>query len=459
MNKNRVQVKKGQKIKIRIDKILFPGTGIANINDKEIRVKNVLPGQTVKVLIKKKKKNYYRARLLEIIKKAPNEINAKCKHYKDCGGCNRQTISYRDQLEIKSKQIKELFQWGNFDNFDFWGITPSPRIFEYRNKMEFSFGDLQKGGKLQLGMHPRGKRFDVVTVNSCQLVEQDFRSILTTTINYFRKTNLKKYHVINRQGFLRHLVIRKGLNTGEILINLITTSRQKHDLTILKNKLQNIKLEGKLAGFLQTINDDFADAVKCDKLITYYGNPYFHEKIMNLKFKITPFAFFQPNTMAAEKLYKNLLEIINNIEEKAILDLYSGTGTISQIIAGKAKKVTGIEINKEAVQMARQNAKLNNLGNCYFIAGDVLDKIEVLDVNEKPDIIIVDPPRPGINPQALRKILKYNINEFIYVSCNPRSLIRDLKTIINNGYNIKKVKCVDMFPHTHHIETIVYLNK
>lgn len=448
-------IKKGAKVNIKIDNILFPHLGVTNIDEKEIRVKNVLPGQLVKVLIKKKKKDYYQARLLEVVEKSPMEDKAKCDHYEQCGGCNRQLIDYQEQLTIKYEQVKELFQKNDFKEVNFQGIIASPRIFEYRNKMEFSFGDLNKDGILQLGMHPRGRRFDVVTVNTCQIVDNDFRLILTTIIDYFRKLNFKRYHIISREGYLRNLVIRKGLKTDEILVNIITTSQQEHDLNDLSSQLTNLHLEGNLVGFLQTINNDYADAVKCEKLITHYGRSYYYEKLLGLTFKITPFAFFQTNTFAAEELYKTVQNYID--EEKVIFDLYCGTGTISQVVAQKAKMVYGIELIEEAVEMARENTKINKISNCEFITGDVLEKVNIL--KEKPDLIVIDPPRPGINPKALQKIIEFNSKKIIYVSCNPKSLVHDLVDLTKANYKIREVKCIDMFPHTHHVETVVSLIK
>ncbi|MFW6281880.1 MAG: 23S rRNA (uracil(1939)-C(5))-methyltransferase RlmD [bacterium] len=455
---DKITVKKGAKINIEIEKIIFPNTGIAYVNDNEIRIKNVLPGQKVRVLLKKKKKNYYQGRLLEVIDKSPLEEESVCNHYDNCGGCNRQAINYEKQMNIKSNQVKDLFEKNDLKYNIFKDIVPGPKIFEYRNKMEFSFGDLNKGGTIQLGMHPQGHRFDVVSVTSCKLVDNDFRLILSTVLDYFRQKDFKKYHVISREGYLRNLVIRKGLKTGEILVNLVTTSQTSNDYSDLTKNLLNLNLDGELVGFLQTINDDYADTIKCDELITHHGRNYFYEKLLELTFKITPFAFFQPNTFGAEKLYSTVINFISDAKSKIIFDLYCGTGTISQILARDADKVYGIELIEEAVEMARENATINNdLGNCEFIAGDVLEKIDLL--NDQADIIVIDPPRPGIHPKTLQKIINVNTDEIIYVSCNPRTLVRDLLALTENSYNINKIQCIDMFPHTHHVETVVHLLK
>lgn len=452
----KVTIKKGDQLIINIEKTIFPNIGISYVNGTEIRVKNTIHGQKIKIIIKKKKKEYYEGKLLEIIENSPLEILPECEHFDECGGCSRQGINYKNQLELKENQVEELFKKNIPGNNRFHEIIASPRIFEYRNKMEFSFGDLDKNGILQLGMHPAGKRFDVITVDQCKLVDKDFRVILFTILDYFRNHNYKRYHIINREGYLRHLVIRKGLKTGEIMINIITTSQEEHNFAPLNTILKELKLEGKLVGFLQTINNDYSDAIKCEKLIIHYGRNYILEEILGLSFKITPFAFFQTNTFAAEKLYQTVKSFVNNGKDKIIYDLYCGTGTITQILAKTAKSIYGIEINEEAVEIARENAEINNLDNCTFIPGDVLEKID--ELKEKPDLIVIDPPRPGIHPKALKKITDFSSNELIYVSCNPVSLVQDLKILLKANYKITDIQCVDMFPHTHHIETVVHLN-
>lgn len=451
------KLKKGSLLKCIINDTIFPNTGISYIDDQELRVKNTLPGQEVKVRVKKKKKDYYEGLLIDIISPSPLENEDTCKHYFTCGGCSQQSLSYDTQLNYKTEQVKKLFDNSGLKDYHFTGIVPGPDIYEYRNKMEFTFGDLNKDGVLQLGLHPRGKRFDIITVEDCQLVDSDFRKILLTILEYCRINGFNKYHFRERKGFLRHLVIRKGINTGEILVNLVTTSQMNHNFNNLIEKLKGIKYIGLLVGFLQTINDDFADAVKCDYLLTHFGRNFYYEELLGLKFKVTPFSFFQPNTKGAEILYQTVLEFMGDKDKKLVYDLYCGTGTISQIVAEKAGYVIGIELVKEAVEIARENAQINGLNNCEFWAGDVLKKLD--NLNKKPDTIIIDPPRPGIHPLALKKIIKLDCSEIIYVSCNPRTLVRDLKELINNGYKLIKVQCVDMFPHTHHIETVTLLRK
>lgn len=380
-----------------------------------------------------------------------------CVHYNRCGGCSIQEIPYSDQLENKKNNLLEIFKEKEINIDQFEGILASPDIYEYRNNMEFSFGDLKKEGKLQLGMHPRGRRYDVITVDQCLLVDQDFRDILSTILNYCRKNNLKKYHIKLRDGFLRNLVIRKGINTGEVVANLITTSQIKHDFSPLTEELKNLNLKGKLVGFIQTINDDFSDQVSCDEMKIYHGRNYFYDQLLDNKFKINSLSFFQTNTKGAELLYSEAEKYIRSAKEKIVYDLYCGAGTISQSIADDAAKIYGIEIDQDAAERAAENAELNNVQNTKYIAGDVLEEIN--KIKEQADLLIIDPPRPGINPKALEKIAAAGADEILYISCNPKSLARDLKEFELHEYKLQKFKAVDMFPHTKHLEVITLLKK
>ncbi|MFW5795260.1 MAG: 23S rRNA (uracil(1939)-C(5))-methyltransferase RlmD [Bacillota bacterium] len=381
--------------------------------------------------------------------------NDTCIHYDKCGGCSIQHIPYNEQLKDKENMLLDIFIENEINTDNYEGITASPDIFEYRNNMEFSFGDLKIDGELQLGMHPRGRRFDVVTVDHCLLVDNDFRIVLSEIIDYCRKQNFKKYHIKKREGFLRNLIIRKGINTGEVIVNLITTSQKDHDFSRLSEKLNNLKLEGNLVGFIQTINDNFSDQVSCDEMIVYYGRKYFYDTLLDKKFKIDSLSFFQTNTKGAEILYKQAGEYIENAKNKIVYDLYCGAGTISQTIADDAEKIYGIEIDKNAVQRAGENADLNGVNNTKYLAGDVLKKID--NIEDKADLIIIDPPRPGINPKALNKIAGINADKILYISCNPKSLAKDIKELKVHNYKLERFRAVDMFPHTKHLEVISIL--
>ncbi|MFN2340219.1 MAG: 23S rRNA (uracil(1939)-C(5))-methyltransferase RlmD [Halanaerobium sp.] len=380
-----------------------------------------------------------------------------CVHYDRCGGCSIQEVPYSEQLENKKNTLLDIFKENEIEVENFEEILASPDIYEYRNNMEFSFGDLKKGGKLQLGMHPRGKRYDVITVDQCLLVDQDFRDILSTIIDYCRANEFKKYHIKLREGFLRNLVIRKGINTGEVVANLITTSQNDHNFSPLTEELKALDLKGELVGFVQTINDDFSDQVSCDQMKIYHGRNHFYDKLLANKFKIDSLSFFQTNTKGAELLYSEAKKYISSAQDKVVYDLYCGAGTISQSIAADAAKIYGIEIDQDAAERAAENAELNNVKNTEYIAGDVLEEIN--KIGEQAELIIIDPPRPGINPKALEKIAAAEAAEILYISCNPKSLARDLKELETHNYKLEKFKAIDMFPHTKHLEVITLLKK
>ena len=461
-------MKKGEIYQGIIERVEFPNKGIVQIEDKKVIVKNGMPGQHVKFMINKKKGSRVEGRLLEVLERSPLETRQPvCSIFPDCGGCMYQTMSYENQLEMKAKQIQSLIdqavkaggqvdEQGNPD-YVFEGIKGSPREFAYRNKMEFSFGDEYKDGPLTLGLHKKGSTYDVLNALDCKLVHQDMNEILKCVLEYCQEQGYDYYHKMQHVGFLRHLLLRRGNTTGEILVNLVTTSQVEADFEELKDRLLSLTLEGKIVGFLHIINDALSDVVKSDEMRILYGKDYFYEEILGLRFKITPFSFFQPNSYGAEVLYETAREYIGDTKDMTVFDLYSGTGTISQILAAVAKEVIGVEIVEEAVLAAEENARLNGIGNCRFIAGDVLKVLD--EIQEKPDFIVLDPPRDGIHPKALPKILEYGVEKMVYISCKPTSLARDLEMFLEKGYRVEKVCCVDQFCQTVHVETVVLLGR
>lgn len=450
-------MKKGNEYEFYIEKTQFPGIGIAEQDGLRVFIKNTVPGQKVKARVTKKKKDYVEAKAIEILENVEHAKEPECPHFNLCGGCTSQFLPYEKQLDLKKQQVLELLHNAGIKDFEFLGMEESPEEFQYRNKMEFSFGDEEKGGELTLGMHIKGKSFGIVNVHRCQIVDGDFRAILETVVNYFREKKLPYYRVMKREGYLRNLVVRKGKNTGEILINIVTTSQMNFDFSELTDMLKNLKYHGEVKGILHTINDSYSDVVKADSVEILYGRDYIIEEILGLKFKISQESFFQTNSAGAERLYSIVREFLGDSSSKVIFDLYCGTGTIGQIVAHNAKKVLGIELVKEAVKAANENAKLNGLSNCNFIAGDVAEVIKT--VKDKPDAIILDPPRPGVHPIALEYVIRFNAPDIVYVSCNPKTLVTDLQVLQDAGYKVKKVKLMDMFPHTPHVETVVLLSR
>lgn len=452
-------MKKGQVYEGIVESLHFPNKIIINVEgeEKKIHAKNGVVGQKVSVRATKVRKDKAEGRILEILEHASNEITPACPHFEICGGCTYQNLSYDQQLKMKETQVKELMDEVITEPYIYEGIKGSSITTEYRNKMEFSFGDEYKGGPLALGMHRRGNFYDIVSVPECQIIDNDYRQILTTTLEYFQSTGDVFFHKMSHEGFLRHLLVRKGTKTGEILIDLVTSSQSKLIEAEWKNKLLGLELDGEIVGILHTTNDSLSDVVKDEGTEILYGRDYFYEELLDLRFKITPFSFFQTNSLSAEVLYDTARTFVGETTDKTIFDLYSGTGTIAQILAPVAKRIVGVEIVEEAVVAAKENAKLNGLSNCYFHAGDVLKVID--DLQETPDLIVLDPPRDGIHPKALTKIIDFGVDRIIYVSCKPTSLARDLVVFQERGYKVERVVAVDQFPMTVHVETICLLER
>ena len=443
-----------------IQKVAFPNKGLVTVEgeEKSVIVKNGIPGQKVKFCVNKIRKGKAEGRLLEVLEKSPLETREPvCSIFPACGGCMYQTMSYEEQMKMKGDQVKEILDAAILEDYEFEGVKASPKEFAYRNKMEFSFGDEYKDGPLSLGLHKKGSTYDVLTAADCKLVHEDMTKILLCVLEYFKKKNVAYYKKMQHVGYLRHLLLRRGDQTGEILVNLVTTTQEEHDLSLLVDALLALQLEGKIVGILHILNDSLSDVVQSDETRILYGQDFFYEKLLDMDFKITPFSFFQPNTKGAEILYKTVRDYIGDIHNMTVFDLFSGTGTIAQVLAPVAKQVIGVEIVEEAVEAAKENAEHNGLSNCRFIAGDVFKVLD--EIEEKPDVIVLDPPRDGIHPKALPKILDYGVDKIVYISCKVTSLARDLEMIQARGYQVEKCTAVDQFCQTVHVESIVLLSK
>lgn len=456
-------MKKGVEYTGVVTKVTFPNKGEVDCGEDGIAsVKGTLPGQKVKFVVSKKRSGKAQGRLKEVIEKSPMEdTEPNCPHFGDCGGCSYQTMSYENQLKLKEDMVKGILDNAIKGDYQFEGILGSPVQWGYRNKMEFSFGDEFKDGPLALGMHKKNSFHDIVTVDNCKIVDRDYNIILRCVLDYCAKKELPFYHKLHHEGYVRHLLVRRTTKTKELLVALVTTSdeemEKKADLMSLVEEIKALDLSAKLCGVIHIINDGLADVVQSDETRVLYGQEYVYEELLGLKFKISVFSFFQTNSLGAEVLYSKAREYIGETKDKLIFDLYSGTGTIAQILAPVAKKVVGVEIIEEAVEAAKVNASLNNLDNCTFIAGDVLKVID--ELHDKPDLIVLDPPRDGINPKALQKIINFGVDRMVYISCKPTSLARDLEMLQEQGYKVEKACAVDMFPGTVHVETVALLSK
>ena len=449
-------MKRNEVIEVKIEDHSFPATGIGVIDGKRVRIKGAFPGETVTARAHQVRGDRAKGRYMGIVENAPYAVKPPCIHYGKCGGCISQQVPLDLQRKFKEEEVMKLFTQNNLSMGEYLGLTGDENQYEYRNKMEYTFGDEVKGGELNLGMHLKGMMNSVVNTTECMLIHDDFRKIHEYTISYFREKELPYYRVMKQEGYLRNFILRRGINTKEIMVNLVTTTQIDFNLDEFRDGLAALELDYTLVSILHTESDSLSDAVVPEKLNILYGRDYIYEKIHGLTFKISPFSFFQTNTKGAEVLYS---EVKNFIGEKKteIFDLYCGTGTIGQIVAEKADKVTGVEIIEEAVVAANENALINELYHVNFIAGDVKDVIATLEGS--PELIILDPPRSGVHPKALEYVKDFNAKEILYVSCNPKTLVIDLKYLIEQGYSVMKSKIVDLFPNTPHVETVVLMSR
>jgi len=516
----RINMKKRQIYTGVVERVDFPNKAVVkaqvpqpddSVATEYAVVKGALPGQTVEFSVKKARKNKCEGRLRTVLKKGQLETReAKCPNFGTCGGCNYQEIPYEQQLALKKEQVLRLIDAVyEGDGYQYDGILSvrkdgQYREWGYRNKMEFSFGDAVKDGPLTLGLHKKGSFHDIVDAEGCQIVHPDYSAVLVCVREYAKENNIPYYHKRDHQGVLRHLLVRRAEVSGDMLVALVTSTQQEIDYSELVSRLLALPLEGQITGILQICNDSLGDVVQSDETKILYGKDWFEEKVLGLTFKISPFSFFQTNTSGAEVLYQRTREYVLgeinignagetgngnmaentpgeentpggdalngkasggnateihavDLHDKVVFDLYSGTGTIAQLIAPVARKVIGVEIVEEAVEAAKENAALNGLDNCEFIAGDVLKVID--DIEEKPDYIILDPPRDGIHPKALQKIIDYGVKNIVYISCKPTSFARDLAVFQERGYELKRVSNVDLFPETVHVETACLLER
>ncbi len=500
-------MKKGETYEGKVRDLAFPNKGIATVDGVDVTVKNTLPGQEVSFILNKNKAGLKEGRLLSVISRSGIETLPGCSVCDACGGCVYQRIPYEEELAIKDKMAREILgralkghdetakqsaddeKKAEFRNRDilegiYEGITGSPDIAGYRNKMEFSFGNAVKDGPITLGMHTPGHFMDVIDTPDCNIVDGDFRLIREAVLLFARERGLPFYHRYSNSGLLRNLLVRKGTGTGEVLVDIVTTSDEGLDEDGLVGRLLELRLKGSIVGVLRTIHDGVADAVINEGTSVIYGRDHIFDEILGLRFKISAFSFFQTNTKGAEVLYERVREYVRcAVEGKpdvaledihgdgqdhgayhgdagenagVVYDLYSGTGTIAQLLSPVAAKVYGVEIVPEAVEAARVNAKLNDIDNADFLCGDVLKVLD--EVSEKPDLIILDPPRDGVNPKALRRILDYGVENIVYVSCKVTSFARDLHLMIDAGYLPQRVSVIDMFPRTANFETVVLLS-
>ncbi len=464
-------MRRGEEITLQIDDVAYGGLGVARLNGLVIFVENGLPGQTVRARIVKKKSDYLTARILEVLKRASYETEPQCAHFGVCGGCKWQNVAYAQQLAFKQAIVRDsLNRLGGFTDFELEPTLPSPDVFFYRNKMEFSFSDRrwllpnreqdEKPKDFALGLHVPRRYDKLVDIDACVLQSPESNSILNLVKAFALESGKAPWSTTKHTGFWRHLVIREGKNTGQRMVNVVTSEKDELLLKKLAAELASSSIS--ITSVVNNVNRSLGSTAFGEEEWTVWGSPTIEEKLGDYRFRISANSFFQTNTRQAERLYDTVVEFAGFQGNEIVYDLYSGTGTISIYISGHVRQVLGIEVIESAVQDARQNKEINNIENVEFILGDVKDEMrrveEILAVVGRPDVLIVDPPRAGLHPKSVKKILEMAPPKIIYVSCNPTTLARDL-TGWKSRYSLRRVRPVDMFPHTYHIETVALLER
>lgn len=452
---------------LQIDSLAFEGKGIAKLNGKIIFVRNAIPGDVAKIQITKNKTNYAEADLVEIIKPSPNRIDPVCKHFGICGGCSFQNMDYPTQLIWKRRFVQDSFEKiAKIDHISVLDPIPSSKIFAYRNKTEFTFGpsrwltneeitnqEIIDRKNFALGYFIPGRYDKILDIEECFLHQSRSNKILNLIKNQAIELNIPAYNIKTHKGFLRNLVFRYSLGTNELMVILIVTTqigaKEEKFLEWIKNDLPKEPIDNLILAF----NDSFSPTAG-GNTTTIKGNNFLFEKILGIKYKISPFSFFQVNPFQIENLVKKVLDFAD-CNEKIVWDLYCGIGTLSLPLAKESAYVFGIELVEEAVEDAKENAKLNNVDNAIFYTMDLhaRNNSELLKNLEKPEILILDPPRSGVHKNLIEVILQFQPERVVYVSCNPTTLARDYE-MLKSLYEIKEIQPIDMFPQTYHIESI-----
>ncbi|MDD2523373.1 MAG: 23S rRNA (uracil(1939)-C(5))-methyltransferase RlmD [Endomicrobiia bacterium] len=448
--------KKNQIIKVKAEKIVFPGNVLCRCDDGiALFCENLLPNEEAEVLVIKDKKTFREGKLQNILVKSPLRQEPKCSSFGKCGGCSFQHTDYQNQIEYKTIYVKELL---NFIDIDIPQTEQSPVQWNYRNKMEFSF--FNDNDILNLGLHCKGSFYRYSQVPPCYIAHEDIVKVVDIVKDFALKSNLKAYHNKSHEGFYRHLVVRKGVNTGDLLINIVTNKIDNIDASFW-NDLVN-SLSSFSSSIYWTQNSKLSDAVNSDLTTLLYGKENITEKLTvankTFNFSIAPFSFFQTNTKGTEVLYNKIIESLNPKEDETLLDMYCGTGAIGICVAPHVKNVVAVEQVEDSIISAKYNAAYNNINNIEFFTSTAEDWVK--QNKTQFTSVIIDPPRMGLTQSVIDHLLYLNPEKIVYVSCNPSTLARDLKIIIaSDKFNITKISAVDMFPQTYHIETIVLLER
>lgn len=471
----------GSELTVTVEKVTHGGSGMATVDGLPVFIPGAIPGQQVQIVITKKKDRYAEAKVRKVIRRSVDEITPRCPHFEVCGGCTWQQLPYQKQLAYKEDIVRETLE--HLTPADeavrkslpgrVLRIIPSPQVFHYRNKLEMSFGYgnmrvEEKDGKRiyfdedpGLGFHQPGQWATILPVQECHLYDEQIPSLLSDVKRFMEDTKLPVYNPKTHKGFLRTLLMRRGIKTGEHMLAFLVNAKKKELEPLFQHFMRFAGRPG-LTSLMVIESTGLNDKPEAPVVHTLVGKPFIREQLFDLNFEISPFSFFQTNTLAAEKLYQSIVQQADIGQKDVVLDAYCGMGTIGQYVARFCQKVVGIESNASAIQDALQSAGKNKIGNISFYRGR---SEQVLKDQLKPggkyafDVIIVDPPRAGMHPHALKSILEHQPRTLVYVSCNTATFARDLGQILEAGYELRTVQPVDMFPHTAHIETVSVLHR
>jgi len=442
-------------VELTIESLAYGGKGVARLNGLVVFVEGAVPGDRISARIVRRKPDFAEAAIEEVLAPSPHRMTPPCTDFRVCGGCSLLNMTYEEQLRQKANQVREtLARIGRQSDLPIDPIRPSPTIWRYRNKMDFTFGS-DPGGQLVLGMHRRGEFAGIVNTERCLLQPEAFDRALAVMRDFARQSGLPAYSQRSHRGFWRHLILRQSVAENRILAVLITTPGELNGLERLVQDLRDA--DTGLASLVWAINSSVADVAAVQEKRYEWGERYLVERLGELQFRVSPMSFFQVNTVATQGLYGCVAEFIEPDAALTLLDAYCGTGSIGIYCARRFGRVIGIESSREAVWDARENAALNGLTNCTFLCGPVHRTVALAKsaVAGRFARVVVDPPRGGMDKRALAQLLDLRPDGMVYVSCNPATLARDVVAACEAGYRIARVQPFDLFPHTPHAETVI----
>jgi 23S rRNA (uracil1939-C5)-methyltransferase len=449
-------VARDQELELRIDSLAYGGNGVARLNGFVVFVRRGLPGDTVRARVTKVQRRHAEALATEVLRPSPLRVDAPCQHYPACGGCRFQDLAYEAQAEAKQAQVEDaLRRIGGIENPALEAILPAEEVFHYRNKLEYSFTQLEDGPTL--GFHKAGRWDEVLEIERCWLTTDLGNAIRNAVREWARSERLVAYDQAEHTGYLRHLVVREGMNTGQVLVQLVTGPGEKFETGGFVDALRRFP---EVRSIHWSVNERAAEVTNLPTQLLW-GDEAIEEELCGLRFRVRPNAFLQTNTRMAERIYELVREFAALGGDETVYDLYCGIGTIGLVLARNALTVWGIDISEESIACALENAELNGIGNAAYFAGNVGQALEALrDRSGGADVVVVDPPRAGLAGKALKRLGEIGAPRIVYVSCNPTTLAGDLKRLRGEyGYALRRAKPVDMFPHTPHVETVSLLER